>query len=110
MNQEYFGEDVKMDVLVGWSCYYVPHFYYDFYVYKYATGISAACKIAEGILNNEEGALDNYLKMLKNGCRENPLNTLKIAGVDMEDKEVYESAIRMFDEAIEEFRTLSNEK
>ena len=53
---------------------------------------------------------DNYLKMLKNGCRENPLNTLKIAGVDMEDKEVYESAIRMFDEAIEEFKTLSNEK
>ena len=48
--------------------------------------------------------------MLKNGCRENPLNTLKIAGVYMEDKEVYESAIRMFDEAIEEFRTLSNEK
>lgn len=110
LNKLYFGENVVVDDLIRYEWEKVPHFYYDFYVYKYATGISAACKIAEGILNNEDEALDNYLKMLKNGCRENPLNTLKIAGVDMEDKEVYESAIRMFDEAIEEFRTLSNEK
>ena len=59
---------------------------------------------------NKMQYIEDIIKMLKNGCRENPLNTLKIAGVDMEDKEVYESAIRMFDEAIEEFRTLSNEK
>ena len=104
LNKLYFGENVVVDDLIRYEWEKVPHFYYDFYVYKYATGISAACKIAEGILNNEEGALDNYLKMLKNGCRENPLNTLKIAGVDMENKEVYESAIRMFDEAIEEFK------
>ena len=104
LNKLYFGKNVVVDDLIRYEWEKVPHFYYDFYVYKYATGISAACKIAEGILNNEEGALDNYLKMLKNGCRENPLNTLKIAGVDMENKEVYESAIRMFDEAIEEFK------
>lgn len=110
LNKLYFGNNVVVDDLIRYEWEKVPHFYYNFYVYKYATGISAACKIAEGILNNEEGALENYLKMLKSGSSKNPLDTLKIAGVDMKDKNVYESAIRMFDDAIEEFRILSREK
>lgn len=106
LNKLYFGDNVVVDDLIRYEWENVPHFYYNFYVYKYATGISAACKIVDGILNNEKDALDNYLNMLKSGSRQNPLDTLKIAGVDMTDKEVYESAIKMFDETIEEFKTL----
>ena len=106
LNKLYFGDNVVVDDLIRYEWEKVPHFYYNFYVYKYATGISAACKIADGILNNEKDALNNYLNMLKSGSRQNPLDTLKIAGVDMTDKEVYESAIKMFDETIEEFKTL----
>lgn len=104
LNQYYFGSDVVVDKEIAYEWEKVPHFYYHFYVYKYATGISAACHIVEGILSGDEAKRDAYLKMLANGCRENPLNTLKIAGVDMTDKEVYESAIRMFADTIEEFR------
>ena len=106
LNKLYFGDNVVVDDLIRYEWEKVPHFYYNFYVYKYATGISAACKIVDGILNNEKDALDNYLNMLKSGSRQNPLDTLKIAGVDMTDKEVYESAIKMFDQTIEEFKTL----
>ncbi len=106
LNKLYFGDNVVVDDLIRYEWEKVPHFYYNFYVYKYATGISAACKIVDGILNNEKDALNNYLNMLKSGSRQNPLDTLKIAGVDMTDKEVYESAIKMFDETIEEFKTL----
>ena len=104
LNQDYFGSDVIVDKEIAYEWEKVPHFYYHFYVYKYATGISAACHIVEGILSGDEAKRDAYLEMLANGCRENPLNTLKIAGVDMTDKEVYESAIRMFADTIEEFR------
>ena len=104
LNQDYFGSDVVVDKEIAYEWEKDPHFYYHFYVYKYATGISAACHIVEGILSGDEAKRDAYLKMLANGCRENPLNTLKIAGVDMTDKEVYESAIRMFADTIEEFR------
>ena len=110
LNKEYFGKNVVVDEEIKYEWEKVPHFYSDFYVYKYATGLSAACKIVNGILNHEDGALENYIKMLKNGCRENPLNTLKIAGVDMTDKEVYQSAIDMFNDAIEEFKALSIKK
>ena len=110
LNKEYFGKNVVVDDEIKYEWEKVPHFYSDFYVYKYATGLSAACKIVNGILNHEDGALENYIKMLKNGCRENPLNTLKIAGVDMTDKEVYQSAIDMFNDAIEEFKALSIKK
>lgn len=103
LNQEYFGDNVVVDSEIQYEWEKVPHFYYNFYVYKYATGLSAACKIVTGILNHEDGALDNYLKMLKSGSTENPLNTLKIAGVDMTDKSVYESAILMFQDTIREF-------
>ena len=106
LNRKHFSGAVTIDKDIQYEWARIPHFYTPFYVYKYATGISAACKIVDGILNNEKDALDNYLNMLKSGSRQNPLDTLKIAGVDMTDKEVYESAIKMFDETIEEFKTL----
>lgn len=106
LNKEYFGDSLTVDEEIKHEWERVPHFYYDFYVYKYATSLSAACDIATRILNNEENALENYLKMLKSGNFYSPLETLKIAGVDMTDKKVYESAIKMFDDTIEDFKVL----
>ena len=82
----------------------IPHFYYNFYVYKYATGLSAACFIVDGILNNKKNALENYLSFLKTGGSMYPLDALKVAGVDMTDENVIKSAIKMFDKYIDEFK------
>ena len=106
LNKEYFGDSVVVDDEIKYEWERVPHFYYNYYVFKYATSLSAACDIATRILNNEENALENYLKMLKSGRLYSPLETLKIAGVDMTDKKVYESAIKMFDDTIEDFKVL----
>ncbi len=104
LNKLYFGDHVIVDDAIRYEWEKVPHFYYNFYVYKYATSLSAACNIASRILNYEEGALESYLEMLKSGSRKSPLDTLKIAGVDMTDSKVYESAIQMFSDTISEFR------
>ena len=86
----------------------IPHFYYGFYVYKYATGLASACYIVDGILNNKKGALKNYLKFLTTGGSMYPVDELKVAGVDINKPELIESAIKMFDETIEEFKSLLN--
>ena len=104
LNKEYFGDAVICDEGIRYEWEKVSHFYYNFYVYKYATSLSAACDIATRILNKEEGALESYLEMLKSGSSKNALDTLIIAGVDMTDKKVYQNAINMFDDAIEEFK------
>ena len=82
----------------------IPHFYYDFYVYMYALGLSAACYIVDGILNNKENAIENYLNFLKSGGSNYPIEELKIAGVDMNKKEVIENALNMFEDTIKEFK------
>lgn len=110
LNQKYFGNDVIVDDEIKYEWERIPHFYYNFYVYKYATGISAACFIANRILNNEENALEDYLSFLKTGGRYFPLDELKIAGVDMTDKKVIESAISMFKSTLDEFKHVYNEE
>ena len=80
----------------------------NFYVYQYATGLSAACAIVNKIFNNEKGAIDNYLEFLKSSGRDYPISLLKIAGVDMTKPKVIESAIKMFDETIDKFIKLYN--
>ena len=110
LNKLYFGKNVVCDDLIKYEWEKVPHFYYNFYVYKYATSLSAACNIATRILNKEEKALSSYLEMLKSGSTKSPLDTLKIAGVDMTDKSVYESAIKMFNDTIDEYKTLTKRK
>ena len=109
LNKKYFGPDVVIDDKIRYEWEKVPHFYYDFYVYKYATGLAAACHIVNRILNNEENAVSDYLEFLKTGGRDYPIEELKIAGVDMNKKEVIESSIKMFDDVIEEFEKLYNE-
>jgi len=106
LNQKYFGSGVVVDDVIKYEWMRIPHFYYDFYVYKYATGLSASCYIVKRILNNEEGAVESYLEFLKSGGRDYPIEELKIAGVDMTKKEVIESAIDMFKYYLDEFETL----
>lgn len=108
LNQKYFGNKVVIDDSIRYEWMRIPHFYYNFYVYKYATGLSAACHIVKRILNKEEGALESYLEFLSSGGRDYPLEELKIAGVDMTKKEVIESAIAMFKNYLNEFELLYN--
>ena len=102
--KKYFGSNVILDDLIKYEWMRIPHFYYNFYVYKYATGLSAACFIVDGILNNKKNALENYLSFLKTGGSMYPLDALKVAGVDMTDENVIKSAIKMFDKYIDEFK------
>lgn len=106
LNKKYFGDGVYVDDEIKYEWSRIPHFYYDFYVYKYAIGLSSDCYIVEGILNNKENALENYLKFLKTGGSMYPIDELKVAGVDVTKSEVVISAIKMFDEVMNQFEAL----
>ena len=106
LNLDYFGPDVVVDDEIKYEWERIPHFYYNFYVYKYAIGLSCACYIVDNILNKKENALENYLKFLSSGGSDYPINELKIAGIDVTKKDVIESAIKMFDSFIEQFKEL----
>jgi len=106
LNKKYFGPNVTVDDVIRYEWARIPHFYYNFYVYKYAIGLSCACYIVDGILSNKENALENYKKFLSSGGSDYPINELKIAGIDVTSKEVIESAIKMFDSFIEQFKSI----
>lgn len=109
LNKKYFGSDVTIDEEIQYEWARIPHFYYNFYVYQYATGLSAACHIANDILSGKENAVENYKSFLKCGSKKNPIDSLKLAGVDLTKKEVVESAINMFNDTIDEFKNLTEE-
>ncbi len=109
LNKKYFGSNVVIEKEIQYEWARIPHFYYNFYVYKYATGLSAACHIANDILSGKENAVENYKSFLKCGSKKNPIDSLKLAGVDLTKKEVVESAINMFNDTIDEFKKLINE-
>ncbi len=106
LNQEYFGKDVRINDEIRYEWERIPHFYYDFYVYQYATGLSAACYIVNRIRKKEENAVTDYLNFLKTGDSMDPVEELKVAGVDMYDKKVIEKALDMFQELIDEYKSL----
>ena len=106
LNKEYFGDDVIVNDNIRYEWERIPHFYYDFYVYQYATGLSAACYIVNRIRNNEKNAVNDYLKFLSAGDKMDPLDELKLAGVDMLDEKVINGAIDMFQALIKEYRSL----
>ncbi len=109
INKKYFGNNVIIDDEIRYEWERIPHFYYNFYVYKYATGLSAACYIVNRILSGEENAVEDYINFLKCGKSKNPLDSLLVAGVDLSDSKVIEEAIKMFDDTIEEFKKLYSE-
>ena len=106
LNKLYFGDNVCVDEEIKYEWERIPHFYYNFYVYKYATGLSAATKIVTDILSGKDKAVENYISFLKCGRTKSPLESLKVAGVDLEDKETIKSATRYFDNVIEEFKNI----
>lgn len=106
LNKLYFGEDVVVDDEIRYEWERIPHFYYDFYVYKYATGLSAASSIVKGILEGKDGAVHNYIEFLKCGSRKSPLESLRVAGVDLTKPEVVQDALDEFKKIIEMYKEL----
>jgi oligoendopeptidase F len=102
----YFAENFTLDPQLDLECLRIPHFYSAFYVYKYATGISAAVALAQRVLSHETGSVDAYLNFLRAGGSKFPLETLKTAGVDMRTPEPIEATLRLFECRLEELETL----
>ena len=105
LNTVYFGKNVNIDDEIRYEWERIPHFYYDFYVYKYATGLSAASLIVDNLLNGKIKAGD-YIAFLKCGKSKSPIESLKLASVNLEDQEVINKAIDMFENTIKEFSEL----
>ena len=104
--QKYSGKNMISDKEIRYEWARIPHFYYDFYVYQYSTGLASACFIANNILNKKEGFLEKYLKFLSLGGSMDPVDELREAGVDISKPEVIEEALNMFKETIEEFKNI----
>lgn len=106
LNQKYYGTDIISDEEIAFEWAKIPHFYYNFYVYQYATGFSAAVALARGILKEGEPAVERYKKFLCGGCSESPLELLKIAGVNLESPKPVQDALDVFGEILDEIEAL----
>ena len=106
LNQKYFGPDVNIDEQIKYEWARIPHFYSDFYVYKYCTGVSSAIAIASKILSKEPGFVEKYIEMLKQGCSKKSIDLLKMVDVDLENKDTYKSAIELYNQKIKELKML----
>lgn len=104
--KKYFSDSVYIDEAIKYEWSRIPHFYYNFYVYKYATGLSAAAFIASQILSGNKEYIEKYKNFLKLGGSMYPIDELKQIDIDMTKKEVVESAIEMFKNTLEEFEKL----
>lgn len=106
LNKKYFGNSIIVDEEIKYEWSRVPHFYYNFYVYQYSTGYIAALKIASDIFKQKENALENYIKFLKLGSTLDPVASLKVAGVDLMDKETFNAAFQEFAREMDEFESI----
>ncbi|MGZ0084861.1 oligoendopeptidase F [Caldibacillus thermoamylovorans] len=106
LNQKYFGSDMVVDKEIGLEWARIPHFYYNYYVYQYATGFSAATALSRQILEEGEPAVKRYIDFLKAGSSDYPIEVLKKAGVDMTSAEPIRQACQVFAEKLEEFERL----
>lgn len=106
LNEQYFGPDMVVDEQIALEWARIPHFYYDYYVYQYATGYAAAIALSRRILREGEGAVRDYLGFLSGGCSADPVSLLRKAGVDMAGPGPVEDATRLFDELIGEMQSL----
>lgn len=111
LNKKYFGENLVIDEEIGLEWARIPHFYYDYYVYQYATGYSAATALSKQILDEGETAVERYISnFLKAGSSDYPIEVLKKAGVDMTSPEPVKEALQVFEEKLNEFEQLLFEK
>ncbi len=107
LNVQYYGKDMVVDQDIEMEWARIPHFYNSFYVYKYATGFSAATSFAKQILDEGQPAVDRYLGFLKSGSSDYSINILKKAGVDMSTPEPIKQAMSVFKELLEQMEALA---
>lgn len=106
LNKLYFGPDMVSDDQIALEWARIPHFFYNYYVFQYATGFSAAVAIANRILKEGAPAVADYKKFLSGGCSTDPISLLKIAGVDMSSPEPVNSALALFGELVDDMEQL----
>jgi oligoendopeptidase F len=107
LNKKYFGEeDIIIDEEIGLEWSRIPHFYYNYYVYQYATGFSAATALSKQILDEGQPAVERYIEFLKSGSSDYPIEVLKKAGVDMTSSKPIEEALKVFEEKLNEMEAL----
>ena len=106
LNKLYFGPDMISDDGIALEWARIPHFFYNYYVFQYATGFAAAVAIASRILEEGEIAVADYKRFLSGGSSTDPISLLKIAGVDMSSPEPINQALKLFDELLDEMETL----
>ncbi|MCI5918344.1 MAG: oligoendopeptidase F [Roseburia sp.] len=106
LNKKYYGPDMVSDDEIALEWARIPHFYYNFYVYQYATGFSSAVAIAHNILKNGAPAVEQYKKFLSGGCSMAPVELLKIAGVNLEEPTAIQDALNVFGDILTEMETL----
>jgi oligoendopeptidase F len=102
----YFGPDFSLDDELSLECFRIPHFYRAFYVYKYATGMSAAIALSERVTGGGRAELEDYLDFLKGGCSKDPLDLLRGAGVEMEKRQPVDAALGQFGHLVDELDRL----
>ncbi len=106
LNKLYYGEDIIIDSELDMEWARIPHFYYNYYVYQYATGFSAAIALSQKILNEGENAVKDYIGFLSGGCSTDPISLLKGAGVDMTSTKPVSDALALFNTLIDEMNQL----
>ena len=106
LNEMYFGPDMVVDDEIAMEWARIPHFYYNYYVFQYATGYSAAIALSRKILKEGEPAVKDYLQFLSGGCSKSPIDLLKGAGVDMTSPQPVDQALKLFDELLDEMEAL----
>lgn len=109
LNHQYFGDDIVIDKEIDLEWARIPHFYYDYYVYQYATGYSAAIALSRRILKEGAPAVKDYIHFLSGGCSTDPISLLRGAGVDMASTAPIHDALQLFDELITEMEQLMEE-
>ena len=109
LNRLYFGENIVLDDEIDMEWMRIPHFYYNYYVFQYATGYAAAIALSRRILREGESAVKDYIGFLSGGCSKSPIDLLKGAGVDMSTTQPVEEALALFGELIDEMEALMQE-
>jgi len=109
LNEMYFGPDMVVDDYIAVEWARIPHFYYNYYVFQYATGYSAAIALSRKILAEGESAVKDYLNFLSGGCSKSPIDLLKGAGVDMTGPEPVNQALALFGQLLDEMEALMEE-
>lgn len=109
LNKKYYGSDMISDDEIQYEWSRIPHFYYNFYVYQYATSFSASVAVAKAILEEGAPAVERYKRFLSGGCSKSPVELLKIAGVNMETPEPIEKAMDAFEDILVKLEKLLDE-